>query len=123
MSTTIGCPVTILEDIKSHPVWLGSIPGLKAEKMLRGYNIPYLYVLRAGEFESDTEADFYVTYVHPDLTIKHQPFIITVRADGWSYENYDSGMRGPDSSIEDVLHLIMHCNEDENIPLTKAVRR
>jgi len=51
------------------------------------------------------------------MTIKHQPFTITEANEGWFYEN--AGLGGPytQGSIQDVLHLIMHCQKEEIIPL------
>lgn len=104
---------SIYEEIEQHPAWIGSTSGLKAEKILRGRKRPYLYLLRQGEFEND----YYVTFVHPDFSIKHTPFIITTTLEGWHYENASGGGPYTDASIDDVLHLIMHCHKDECAPL------
>jgi len=98
--------------IELHPAWLGAISGLKAEKLLRGQKTPYLYLLRAGEHEND----YYVTYLLPDLSIKHQPFVITHTNFGWVFEN--GGVGGPftNNSIDDVIHLIMHCDQQTCVP-------
>jgi hypothetical protein len=109
----------IFDEIKTHPAWKGHIPGLQAEKMLRGKNRPYLYLLRAGEFESAHEADFYVTFVHSDLSIRHQPVIITVSAEGWYYEQGGGGGPFDNISINEVLHLIMHCSKEQAQPFTR----
>lgn len=108
----------INDEIQSHPAWIGNISGLKAEKMLRGKNIPYLYVLRSGERKGAIETDYYVSFILPDNTIRHQPFVITLHPEGWYYENGNAG--GPYNSwasINDVLHLMMHCEEGQNKPL------
>jgi hypothetical protein len=107
----LHCPVK--QDIYSHVAWLGKISGLKAEKMLRGYQVPYLYVLREGE----CEGDFYVTYVLPNQTIFHQPFMITETDTGWYYENGCSGSITPESRLDDILYLIMHCEKGQCQPL------
>jgi len=99
-------------DIQLHPGWVGRVSGLKAEKLLRGKKTPYLYVIRAGECPSD----YYVTFVLPDLTIKHQPFVITHTAEGWHYENSGAGGPYTEATIDDVLHLIMHCDKEECAP-------
>lgn len=108
---------TINEEIKAHPAWMGQISGLKAEKLLRGQKRPYLFILRAGELEGELESDYYVTFVKPDFSIMHQPFIISKNEEGWSFENGTGG--GPYDnkiSIDDVLHLIMHCSKDAATP-------
>jgi hypothetical protein len=104
---------SIEEDMQLHPAWLGSISGLKAEKLLRGKKTPYLYLLREGEHEND----YYVTYLLPDLSIRHQPFVITATKEGWSFENGGAGGPFTNSSIDDVIHLIMHCEKHECLPL------
>ena len=98
---------SIVREIEEHPAWHGRVSGLEAEKMMRGRKIPYLYILRAGEYETD----YYVTFLLPDLSIKHQPFIITDTAEGWYFENTGGGGPFTTASIDDVLHLIMHCGK------------
>ncbi len=106
--------ISIFNEIKAHPAWYGMISGLTAEKMLRRKKTPYLYLLRAGEYEGTREADYYVTYMLPDFSIKHQPFVITQTQQGWYFEN---GSGGPIThTIDDVLHFIMHCHKDECTP-------
>lgn len=112
MSALLEQPITILSTIRLHPAWLGHVSGLKAEKMLRGRNLPYLYVLRDGEFPGE----YYVTFLHADLTVRHQPFVITVDIQGWYYENAGGGGPYTDETIDHVLHLIMHCQKGQNTP-------
>ena len=102
---------SIEEELLQHPSWLGNVSGLKAEKLLRGHR-PYLYVLRTGEHEGD----YYVTFVMSDASIKHQPFVITTSPQGWYVEN--GGGYGPfiHSSIDDIMHAIMHCSKGECTP-------
>ena len=101
-------------DIQNHPAWIGLVSGLHADKLLRGCKTPYQYVLRQGECDSS----YYATYVLPDGTIKHQPFVITVASEGWFYEN--GGVGGPylEATIDDVLPLIMHCSKEECRPFS-----
>jgi len=110
----------IHDEIKSHPAWKGSVSGLTAEKMLRGKDRPYLYVLRTGETEHENESDYYVTFIHSDLTVRHQPFVITTTPEGWCYENASPGGHYSYHShtINDVLHLIMHCSKKEPLAFT-----
>jgi len=107
------CLDSIEENIQLHPAWIGLVTGLHADKLLRGITTPYQYVLRQGELESA----YYVSFVQQDGTIKHQPFVITTTSEGWHYEN--GGTAGPfvDATIDDVLHLIMHCQQGECVPL------
>ena len=103
---------SIEQEIANHPAWHGAISGLAAEKVLRGKKTPYLYLLRAGE----NEMDYYVTFLCPDLSIEHRPFVITVAPEGWYYENSNAGGPFASASIDDVLHLIMHCAKGANSP-------
>ena len=105
----------IHEEIKSHICWYGNISGLKAEKILRGRKEPYLYMLRKGE----NEEDYYVSFILPDFSIRHQPFVITITADGWDWENSGGGSCPREASIEDVLYLMMHCEKSQCSPLRK----
>lgn len=107
----------IQQDIQQHTAWVGNISGLKAEKMLRGLKRPYTYVLRGGETQIGNETDYYVSFILPDLSIRHQPFVITETADGWYYENGGAGGPYVEAEIEDVLHLMMHCRKDDPSPL------
>lgn len=109
---------SIKDEVENHPSWLGHISGLRAEKLLRNKKQPYLYVLRAGECHGEWESDYYITFIDSDLTIRHQPFILTVAPEGWFFENGCGG--GPfknSTSIEEVLHLIMHCEKGACTPL------
>ena len=90
--------------------------GLKAEKLLRGRKRPYLFILREGE----NAGDYYVTYILPDFSIQHRPFVITVNDEGWSYANTSPGGPFADATIDDVIHLIMHCHKEECSPLSKC---
>lgn len=107
---SLRCPVE--NDIRSNAAWLGYISGLKAEKMLRGHKAPYLYVLREGEHEGD----YYVTFVLPNQTIFHQPFTISATETGWYYEQGGGGPLTIESRLDDVLHLIMHCEKGQCHP-------
>jgi hypothetical protein len=111
---------SILQEIQSHSAWYGNISGLSAEKMLRGRKTPYLYILRKGENETKKETDYYVSFILEDLTIRHQPFVITLASEGWYYEQGGPGGPFVDTSIEDVLYLMMHCNQGQPKPLNKV---
>lgn len=109
---------SIKKEIESHVAWLGHVSGLKADKMLRG-NEHFTYVLRTGEYESEEETAYYVSFVASDDTVRHQPIVITITAEGWCYENCMPGGPYVDKTIDDVLHLIMHCKKNECQPLKK----
>jgi hypothetical protein len=109
--------MTIHEEIENHPAWIDNISGLEADKMLRGLDLPYTYVLRAGETQSESVRDYYVTYVMSDSTIRHTPFKVTVTNEGWCYLNGNGGGPYTDASIGDVIHLIMHCESHECTPM------
>lgn len=109
--------IFIHQEIESHAAWYGNISGLKAEKMLRGRKTPFLYMLRKGESETESQVDYYVSFILPDLSIRHQPFVITVTPNGWAWENWGGGGCPPEASIADVLHLMMHCEKSQCSPL------
>ncbi len=109
---TIFRASTIIEEIASHSAWHADIRGLHAEKMLRG-KAPYTYLLRQGESSTETEADYYVSFVGPDASIVHRPFIITVTNEGWFYANSGSGGPFIQEGLDHVLHSIMHCDKDD----------
>jgi hypothetical protein len=107
--------ISIEEDIHMHSAWYGEIAGLPAEKKLRG-KAPFTYLLRAGEFSSN----YYVTFAHPDGSVRHQPFTITVMPQGWYYENISPGGPFVNETISNVIHLIMHCKQEECTPLIES---
>lgn len=106
---------TIYEEIRAHKAWYGNISGLAADKMLRGRKTPYLFMLRKGE----NEADYYVSFILPDLSIRHQPFTVVVTLEGWEWENAAGGTCSAEESIMDVLHLMMHTEKNQPIALNR----
>ena len=106
------CLGSIKQEITNHPAWHGKISGLSAERLLRGRKTPYLYLLRTGE----NEMEYYVTFILPDLSIQHRPFVINIASEGWYYESVANGGPFTSASIDDVLHLIMHCGKGSNSP-------
>jgi|ERR1700733_2859523 len=109
----------IMENILFHPAWHGKIRGLDAEKKLKTFKKPYLYLLRAGEQETEYEADYYLSFILPDYSVRHQPFVITVTCEGWCFANGGSGGPYTHASIDEVIHLIMHCRQDQCVPFKK----
>lgn len=105
---------SVIQEIETHTAWHGHISGLDAEKLLRGKSTPFLFILRSGEHKGD----YYVTFTTSDLTIKHQPFVISITNEGWHFQN--AGNCGPltTACFDDVLHLIMHCRKSEPTPKT-----
>ncbi|MGA8165164.1 MAG: hypothetical protein WB791_09105, partial [Waddliaceae bacterium] len=83
-----------------------------------GSRHPYIYLLRGGEYQQGSETDYYVTYVLPDFSIKHTPFVITITPEGWYFaQGCIGGPYGDSKSIDDVIHLFMHCEKEECTPL------
>ncbi|MGA8164002.1 MAG: hypothetical protein WB791_03135, partial [Waddliaceae bacterium] len=82
-----------------------------------GSRHPYIYLLRGGEYQQGSETDYYVTYVLPDFSIKHTPFVITVTPEGWYFEQGGGGGPYMHTSIDDVIHLILHCEKEECTPM------
>lgn len=107
---------SIVFEIESHSAWHEGISGLNAEKKLRNIKVPYVFILRKGEDSTNEEINYYVSFVQPDLTIKHQPFTIKIQEEGWYYENGMAGGPFVDASIDDVLYKIMHCEREDCIP-------
>lgn len=108
---------TIFDSMTCHPAWLGQIPGIEADIMLRSVKTPYVYILREGEPSlQDNKQHFYVTYVNANLSIVHQPLVIETGKEGWCYGNGRPGGPFNFASIDPVLHLIMHCEEGECVP-------
>ena len=111
---------TIFDKIESHLSWKGSIAGLSAEKLLRGKKTPFLFLIRQGEPSvTQNEKNYYITFVTEDLTIKHQPLVISDTTSGWCYENCKPGGPYTQFTIDDVLHLIMKCEQGESTPFVE----
>ncbi len=111
--------LTIFDAMQLHPTWLGQIPGIDADMMLRG-KTPYTYILRDGEPSlHKNERHFYVTYVGIDSYIRHQPVVVELGKEGWHYRNWSPGGPFNFTSIDPVLHLIMHCEEGQCIPYVR----
>lgn len=107
----------IHDEIKAHPAWFGNLSGLKAEKMLRGSPTPYLFILRAGE----TQDDYYITFNHPDGSVRHHAFNVQITSEGWHYENMSA--RGPftEATVDDIAFLIIHCKKGECTPFNQMI--
>ncbi len=111
---------TLFDSIKCHPAWHGDIPGIYAEQMFEDRSIPYVYMIRQGEASlRKDEEHYYITFVLPDQTIKHQPLVIHYEQHGWRYTNGRPAGLFHFMSLDPVLHEIMHCEKDECIPLAK----
>ncbi len=111
---------SIFEGIECHPAWHGLMTGIDTERMLRKIQVPYTYILRKGEHSTvENEEHYYVSFVLPDQTVKHQALVVMIGADGWYYENTKPGGPYQNLSLDPVLHLIMHCEEGQCIPLIK----
>lgn len=107
------CDIMVELLMRNHPAWVGRIPGLQADKLVRGAK-PYNYILREGEFETQ----YYVTFVHADGVVRHTPFIIYYDQGQWYFEQGGVGGGYEEETIGDVIHLIMHCNKEEAAPFT-----
>lgn len=115
---------TIFEGITCNPAWHGNMTGIDAERTLRNLEgnqkVPFLYILRKGEPSTkENEEHYYVSFLLPDLSVKHQALVVFMGNDGWCYENTKPGGPYQNLSLDPVLHLIMHCEEGECIPFVK----
>jgi len=105
---------TVFQEIVEHSAWIGEISGLSAEKMLRGKQVPFLYLLRAGEkSKKANEENYYVTFVASDLSVRHQPIVVAERAGDRFFENGGCFIA---KSIDDVMHLMLHCEKGQCVP-------
>ena len=104
--------VSVDQDIRLHPAWIGRVSGLKADKLLRDHK-PFSYVLREGE----NAYHYYVTFTEPNGAVRHTPFLIKDAPDGWCCENGVNVGPFKDQTIDDVLHCIMHCEKEDLTPL------
>lgn len=102
--------------IENHLAWIGNVSGLTAEKLLKERNKPYHYILRAGEREDA----YYVSFVADDYSIKHIPFVITSDIQGWYSENGSPTGPFTTATIDDIIHLIMHCGINQAVPYIKC---
>ena len=104
------CPDSyIVDEIENHPAWHRSISGLEAEKLLKAKKIPYLYLLRTGE----CRMNYYVSFVHPDGSIRHQPFLITMGSGVWSFTNGSPSPLFKEETFADVLNQMVYCKKEE----------
>lgn len=103
--------------IHSHVAWCGHITGLDAEEKLKGERL-FVYLLREGESPSN----YYVSFVDLDGRIKHQPFLIRLSPHGWYCRNGNGSGPFLNQTIEEVVHLIMHCKQEECAPLKSSER-
>lgn len=101
--------------VEQHPAWHGMIAGLEAEDRLRGHK-PSVYLLRKGEIPNH----YYVSFVLPDGTFKHQPFMVRSTPDGWYCRNASGTGPFLNLTIHDVVHIIMHCQKEDVHPLSLA---
>lgn len=106
---------SIYKNIQAHPAWYGRISGLSADKMLRSKDLPFLFLLREGEYEKN----YYLSFIRPNLTIRHHPFVITTTQEGWFYDDTERGGPYTNASIDRILGLMMHCREEDCVPLRK----
>jgi hypothetical protein len=106
---------TIFQQIEAHTSWIGDVAGLAAEKLLRGKKTPFLYVIRAGEKSQKTNVrNYYLTFVDSDLLVRHQPIVVADTEDGLYFENGGACIA---TSLDDVLHLMIHCEKEQCVPL------
>lgn len=106
----------IHREIQTNPAWFGRISGLVADKMLRNKKIPFLYILREGECDEGGRTNYYISFLLRDLSIRHHPFVIATTAEGWYYDDADTGGPFKDTSFENVLHLMMGCQQGDCVP-------
>lgn len=115
MQTMLEHILSIEEEVESHPAWHGCLAGLEAEDLLKG-QLPFVYLLRTGEKPSH----YYISYVLPDLTIKHQPLWVKDTPQGWYYRNFTAAGPFMNTPFEKVIHAILHCQSQQCRPLKRS---
>jgi hypothetical protein len=98
--------------VEQHPAWHGLIAGLEAEDRLRGQQT-FTYLLRKGEIPNH----YYVSFVLTDGTFKHQPFMVHTTPHGWYCKNASGTGPFLNLTIDDVVHIIIHCEKEDVTPL------
>ncbi len=104
----------IEESIQNHMAWCTNVTGLESEDLLKGHPT-FTYILRVGEKPSN----YYVSFLQPDGLVKHQPFVIRYLDGAWYYRNYKTAGPFENQTIDDIVHMIMHCDRSECRPLAK----
>lgn len=96
--------------IERHPAWRGEIQEGEAESLLKSRK-PFSYLLR---YEPEN-CLYFITFVQPDLSIKHQYFTLEFSRKGWYYRNGE--VQGPKEvvaqSISELIPFMMHCNPED----------
>jgi hypothetical protein len=105
-------------EIQSHPAWHEKSSEGGSETLLQG-KPPFTYILRSGE----EEHAYFITYVKPDLSIKHQFFVLEIDQKGWYYRNgVTIGL--PEilsKDLEKLIPMMMHCDDMACTPLRSTV--
>ncbi len=103
----------VIEDsIVESSCWYDNVTGLEVEDLLRGSKA-YTYLLRKGE----KSHNYYVSFVEPSGLIKHQPILISYFGEAWFCRNYWSSGPYTTEAISDIVHKIMHCEQEDAQPL------
>lgn len=117
------------EEIDCHTAWHPQIfDSIAAEALLKN-KAPFTYLLRAA----DKILSYFISFVKPDGSIKHQFFVLEPTQQGWRYRNgacdqFFAGARFTssikDSSTEiiaeclhEIIPMMMHCNPEDGHPL------
>ncbi|MGE5196005.1 MAG: SH2 domain-containing protein [Anaerolineae bacterium] len=99
-----------LDQVKSHPAWCGIISEQESHRLLESEE-PLTYLLR-GIPEDFT---YFISFIKPDGSIKHQRFVLEMDRKGWYYKN--GGTDKPEEIIADtiaeLIPLMMHCPSSE----------
>ena len=104
----------IEKSIQESPCWYDEVTGLEAEDLLRGEKA-FTYLLRVGE----KSHNYYVSFVEPSGLIKHQPIVIKYFGEAWFCRNYNHIGPNTDETIEQIVHKIMHCEQEDARALNK----
>lgn len=99
-----------INEVQQHPAWQGKMEDIEAEQLLQSQEI-LTYLLRKDQ----EDFVYYISFVKPDFSVKHQRFTLEYDPKGWYYRN--GGGDGPTAivahTVEELIPQMMHCPLEE----------
>lgn len=105
-----GLTKVLKDQIQNHPAWNARMDEKQAESLLMGQS-PFTYILRK---EAENQ-HFFISFVKPDQSIKHQKFSIELDYKGWYFKNgtAEKAREIVDDNLETLILAMMQCHHDE----------